>query len=762
MIFGLLETVVLFWYKITTTIFFKKLIRLLSWIVYYYIFMCFVVFFDIVKNNYLFNFYYFHPTNIFNSKLLIYIFDNYKTIIIIFLFLCIIKLKYDIRYFKSLIKEQKELIKSRIKRTITLEEASRYWLSQDRIEVIGNDRPIIKLAIMESNDEHVKYFAHMTLKKLIEEREIEWEDALIITDIIFFLQEVASDISSISHYAQDSNIDYQRNVYSTGQTYYDIYSQISLLDHSLNVAKMIIEDEEVRNNFKLGSAVIAALAHDIGKINFSNSNFVWAKDENFQKIIHQKTHEVISKFALDKMIRHKYSFNNEKLEQLHLVYEAIELHHTRAIDKNNTIQNILIDALKRADHKARKNELELYSNNKIRLLKNKNINTEEKTIEKIDTKRKLNNNNEIIQTTEDNIKHNDIVGDISEIFGDTYEEDIVSAIKQYKIPIRIKELDSKEKVCIAPNKNTELRLDKKVDILTTNLTQKELNIINNNDKPNETNLFLAYQKYKENNLIDSKVIVCINGDYERIVRYIESLEDEFLEILVHSNYKCIFTSKKRITESKIKNMISKSEELKNLQVVFFKLDNFANQDEFILKVNLTIQNAENTKEQVLTYKPIIQQQSYKKPDESKILLNTNLDFKDSYIEILNMLAKYINKYNKSMIYSIAYKDTILFNELTVKNIIYKYFKRKGKELDEYFNSFIYYLDKKGYIEYVSTKNNYFSYTFSIIHNKEVQIFKAVPIIIQKAYSHLSIIELNKRSNDEYLTKLIIKEGDISQ
>lgn len=137
---------------------------------------------------------------------------------------------------------------------------------------------------------------------------------------------------------------------------YEILRNINLADHSINVAENIIkliendENDEIYKNTMLPIAVIAALAHDIGKI-----------PEYYTGIYNKLTHQLISAKILEEFIDGYSQSLKKTLDQgiIEIMVEAVKNHHaflTPAAATESRFRKI-IDYLKKADSKARTQEI---------------------------------------------------------------------------------------------------------------------------------------------------------------------------------------------------------------------------------------------------------------------------------------------------------------------------------------------------------------------------------------------------------------------
>lgn len=119
-------------------------------------------------------------------------------------------------------------------------------------------------------------------------------------------------------------------------------NQVSLLEHSLNVAREVISlIQNTETDFQMiaGKVLIAALSHDIGKHPAAS--------------MPNMPHSFNSAMWLQKRIRH--------LRDSAIIIEAVRLHHAPAHNHNRISNNPILPILIQADTNARENELSLYS-----------------------------------------------------------------------------------------------------------------------------------------------------------------------------------------------------------------------------------------------------------------------------------------------------------------------------------------------------------------------------------------------------------------
>ena len=274
----------------------------------------------------------------------------------------------------------------------------------------------------------------------------------IISDLIKILENNPTS-SVASKFKQDPNYKDYKKLVVANKTSYDILSETDLYTHTLDVVDEVIkyvnENFEKEKTIYLQRAIIAALAHDIGKIQKPLTASVTI--DLFKKA----PHNVISALIL----REKYP----ELDQNTI--EAVEQHHGAIKDKNNYILKILLEADKKArekeinkwlidnkykepeeekDKELDKEELEQEDNTKQEENKDKeeNIEAEENdnsvTEDNIDNKKREKDNeneanNETKEQNEDikDQEDEDVFDvDMDEIFGGSEDEEDYEGIKE--------------------------------------------------------------------------------------------------------------------------------------------------------------------------------------------------------------------------------------------------------------------------------------------------------------------------------------------
>jgi len=168
------------------------------------------------------------------------------------------------------------------------------------------------------------------------------EEVDIIIELLKIIEEKGQDTPSVVSFTEkDPETKYKKDVLTEdGLTSYQILRKVSLYDHTLNVVNSIYEElkKHSKTNYVLllGKAIIAALAHDIGKIKKMEERL-----ENISpEIFSSQPHHQISKIFFMKMYP---NYRDRKI-----VIEAIENHHAIKLPNGNDLVKLLVSADKGA------------------------------------------------------------------------------------------------------------------------------------------------------------------------------------------------------------------------------------------------------------------------------------------------------------------------------------------------------------------------------------------------------------------------------
>jgi HD superfamily phosphohydrolase YqeK len=287
----------------------------------------------------------------------------------------------------------KEEIKD--KKEIAIETISKLWKQRaTEIEIeklvniwLNEDIKNVQEFNIKFNIKLIQNFYNLYIKNIFDKVSEE-----IIIELLKLLDE-KGNISSVRRKEGDSNNEIP-------DITYQIIAKVPLYEHSIRVAEEIIKltDVGISSPFTKQKAVIAALAHDIGKI--------FANEDNYKKF----DHPALSATFLEKNIPAFQNYNGREE-----ILNAIRGHH------KSSAYAILTDFLKKADKSAREIEMKLYKDKIINEENNQDINKEsfkdikldinEKDIikqEKIDNKQEKEFKKEIIKDEVNNISDNQV------------------------------------------------------------------------------------------------------------------------------------------------------------------------------------------------------------------------------------------------------------------------------------------------------------------------------------------------------------------
>ncbi|WP_270985586.1 HD domain-containing protein [Campylobacter helveticus] len=377
--FDLIEAVMEFIYKHRI---FRKFFYYTFWSVLGI--LCFV-WFLIYKNTGIINF---HLKILFDLNTYRYLMNIYDREIAIFLALEQITLLSIIFYQNYKLKSP--LDKSEIEK-IDIKELSKIWLNEEEIVLqdtlmqelkkpifAPDDTKMSMLNVANFNDEKTLIFCNEILKNHLNYLNLKQIESII--KLIQLLEKNKDCPSVVSHCKEDSNRFYGEDRKNTkrndnapkigaeivtldGKTRYDIYAEISLYEHSLSVAKKIIsllnEDKNLRAYKKsfMGKAIIAALAHDIGKIN----NYNLKKEVIISTLSQNNTKDFVYSALQKSVPHHQLSYmilydGFKDCPELNEIANAVKKHHNGMIEKDEILLKLLVDA----DKKTREDELDDY------------------------------------------------------------------------------------------------------------------------------------------------------------------------------------------------------------------------------------------------------------------------------------------------------------------------------------------------------------------------------------------------------------------
>jgi hypothetical protein len=235
------------------------------------------------------------------------------------------------------------------------EEEGREW-RKEQMEKIESD---VAGRIIVANTQLVSCFAERNLSPFLS--KFSKEEFKMLRFLLKLLEKRGLCPSVASNFEQDYDVKQFRNcngnkpipVTSDGKTSYEILSSYTLLEHSINVATIIIEEIKSRTNTSsilMPKAIIIALAHDIGKIAKSPNNSAINKEEvDSVQVLDKVAVSTDHPFISGMIIQERFP-NYPHIEE---VVTLVQEHHV-PVDKN---ASLYAQALKAADKKARRQEM---------------------------------------------------------------------------------------------------------------------------------------------------------------------------------------------------------------------------------------------------------------------------------------------------------------------------------------------------------------------------------------------------------------------
>lgn len=249
-------------------------------------------------------------------------------------------------------------------KTITLEELSKIWLPAERqqeeirakvMDEVNEElevRQLVLSSIEFENKASYGFFEQYIKPNL---RYVSIKELVVIRDLIIILEKDGGcpSVASMAMNPTDSETVKFKGDLRGDKTSYDIFKTFTLYDHSIRTAKKILRELEVADRefnlgwqFRIGKAVVIALAHDMGKIDVIKHLNI-TTPESIRKI---QSHAVVSKSMFEAAF-----FDYEDVNEMG---ELIANHHTPKKDLDR-LGVLLVSA----DKEARKEEMSLWSEN---------------------------------------------------------------------------------------------------------------------------------------------------------------------------------------------------------------------------------------------------------------------------------------------------------------------------------------------------------------------------------------------------------------
>lgn len=257
-------------------------------------------------------------------------------------------------YFYTQINQNKKI-------EIKLEDIAHIWTNEieevekERIVKEYNHSPFLIRAINDKiyNSKRIQRFNSENIISNI--RYFKDEELYIINEVLAFLDNNLK-VSSVPSYNADTENTYINDQnyfkeFNTGKTNVKLLSQISLVEHTINVVTHAIEEfRKIENegafsvdSLKLSTVIISALSHDIGKI--INNNFL--KEIGLDEVIVKDMNHTDISIAYFKNFIEKIGNFDEK----EMIIKSIKEHHGSTLPSDKLSKLIFI-----ADKEARKKE----------------------------------------------------------------------------------------------------------------------------------------------------------------------------------------------------------------------------------------------------------------------------------------------------------------------------------------------------------------------------------------------------------------------
>lgn len=563
---------------------------------------------------------------------------------------------------------------------VDFNDIAKIWVGE-RIKV-NYEKKEFKYIIITTNYVMLKHFINGTIIPLMQKKKINYQDTLIIKALIeAFSNSKAGSIPSVVN-NQENYKNSKNNLGKGIKSDYDIFANVSLLEHSLNVVYNLLKEEKQISN--LGVAIICGLTHDLGKIPKSNLELIFPyavmkELDSSLKNSHDIIGSILLKYILNEFREIDFNFNTYK------DYEEIEYvinnHHNLSFDTEHKFYNtlkIVVDA----DRKARADEKTKYIEKPYEL-KDFEINNTLAlgiSIPNLDSIKNITNDENI----NDNLKSSlEILNNLS---------------------IQENELEY-EKISIT---NEPIK-EEPISVLTNSLADKlkELGEFNNKQK------LVVLKDFNDLNSLSFNYFTC--DDFNNLAFYIE-------------------------TSSINKNILIEKLKEKSKQILVFKLINYKD-DLKQLKEDI-----KNTLDSVdlnfYEFKKESDKKEYYK-ENNLLYLEFDIDFyKNRILKLLNNGINNNNPLNQDDIYSIYnHQDgVIVFNYDFIISCVREVLLN-DKDIENnytlYANYFIKNLAENGNVKFINAKQYFFTIYQLLKNDIVIKEIKAVPIL-PKAF--------NKKSN----------------
>lgn len=559
------------------------------------------------------------------------------------------------------------------------------------------------------------------------------------------------DCPSVVAFAKtEPNVLYQDREFVSFEkkTRFDIYAQISVYKHSLNVALQIVELVKAQNVNKkdlLGKAIVAALAHDVGKINkyemlkFGENG----KKVNFKEFQSQPHQNISSMILYDGFV---------DCPDLKEIAEAVQRHHSGAIGKEELLLKILIDA----DKMTRDKELDSYKKgenicdlNPISL-KKANLKQEQKEIAT------LNKQQSLASTAEKEVNLQEQIQELSqnEFFKESFEIEFASIFNANRTEISLLLVCFEQELKEKKYKEFEKILEKELQQENIQAFKQEQGFWLIFLQKDRTKVFnLAYDIMQR--IIKSEFKTCkIGFVLSKEANNAEDMKQNAIlaQLEAKANGIIDFKDIKNKSENLEKFSLKDDEDTLNeckqestsTQPTQNEAKNEFLDDEFLEAFEKFEDTSKDLKAIALAKEEIFDIQSIEK----------------AFLEQLKMQ---INTMRNFTIASISYKKFVLFNKKALLQTLKELLKNDDK-LEQKLNYLIRFYRKnedenKRIIWFVSVDSGYYESLYYLkIDKDEIQKFFCVPFEAKKAFG-LSVKDLeNSKRQSEFASYKILEHN----
>lgn len=328
--------------------------------VIFYIFISFVIFFSFIFVLLVYNAEVFSIVAFFDIRTYWFLMQKYQDTLAIFLII------EQIALISLILWQDKKLQNNKKADTeIRIEDIAHIWTKynaqnskkQNENTIYNNNQNIASineslLSVAHFNEASSLLFVNEIIKPYT--KKISSGHLKTIIRLINLLEQNKDCPSVVAYAKTEPNILYKNKEYISfdKKTRFDVYEQISIYKHSLNVARLILElikQTSINKKDFIGKALIIALAHDIGKIKKYKMK---AYGENGKRVnfkeFNEQPHQNISSIIL-------YD-GFADCPDLKEIAEIVQRHHSGALGKEEVLLKFLIDA----DKGTRDMELDLY------------------------------------------------------------------------------------------------------------------------------------------------------------------------------------------------------------------------------------------------------------------------------------------------------------------------------------------------------------------------------------------------------------------